>query len=287
MSQTRRRTVALVGPGRAGTAFASALEEAGRAVVAVAGRDPGAPSTRAAAARLHAAPVGVEDAGHGVDLVILATPDAAVALVARALAGSLEPGALVVHLSGSQGVEALRDLAVARPDARLAAVHPLQTFPEPFSTRSLTGVWFAVEGDPGGIDLVHELGGRPFRVADRVRYHAAAAIAANHLVALIGQVERLAREAGAPLQAFAPLMRSALDHALESGPAAALTGPVARGDAMTVARHLDALSGDERAPYAVLAREALRLTGRDDPALAALLADPAGAPGLTRPEAVR
>jgi predicted short-subunit dehydrogenase-like oxidoreductase (DUF2520 family) len=116
---------------------------------------------------------------------------------------------------------------------------------------------------------------RPFRVAPthRAQYHAAATIASNHLVALLGQAVRIAEAAGVPPEALLPLVRASVDNVEALGADDALTGPVARGDADTVARHLATLPPDERAAYRALAREALRLTGRDDPALRALLDD--------------
>ena len=84
-------------------------------------------------------------------------------------------------------------------------------------------------------------------------------IAANHLVALLGQVERVAASIGAPLDAYLDLARGSLDDVADLGPAAALTGPVRRGDTATVERHLAALPEEERAAYAALAAEAGRL----------------------------
>ena len=84
---------------------------------------------------------------------------------------------------------------------------------------------------------------------DRARYHAAAAIAANHLVALLGQVERVAGPIGVPLDAYLDLARGAVDNVAALGPAAALTGPVARGDEATMARHRAALPPEEVAAY--------------------------------------
>jgi predicted short-subunit dehydrogenase-like oxidoreductase (DUF2520 family) len=111
---------------------------------------------------------------------------------------------------------------------------------------------------------------RPFRVdaVDRVRYHAAACVASNHLVALLGQVERLAAHADVPFEAFLPLVRGTVENVDELGPAAALTGPVARGDDETVTRHVDAIPDDERDGYEALVREARRLAGQRDAAAA-------------------
>lgn len=263
---------ALVGPGRAGTAVATALVQAGWRLAAVAGRAPDAPSTVGLAARLGARPVALAEVGRGVAVVVVATPDAVVASTGRALAHSVEPGALVVHLAGSLGAEAFDGLRALRPDVRTAAVHPLQTLPgRPEDAQRLRGAWFAVEGDPGADRLVAALGGRSFRVSDRALYHAAAVVASNHLVALLGQVERLAAAAGGPFEAFAPLVEATVANVWERGPAAALTGPVARGDARTVARHLEVLPPDEARAYRALALEALRLSGREDPDLAAVL----------------
>jgi predicted short-subunit dehydrogenase-like oxidoreductase (DUF2520 family) len=105
------------------------------------------------------------------------------------------------------------------------------------------------------------LGGRVVEVADadRAAYHAAACIAANHVVALLGQVERVAALAGLDLDAFLPLTRAALDDVAELGPRQALTGPAVRGDWDTLSRHLDALPARERAGYQAGAALATRL----------------------------
>jgi predicted short-subunit dehydrogenase-like oxidoreductase (DUF2520 family) len=115
--------------------------------------------------------------------------------------------------------------------------------------------------------VVEELGGRPVDVPDdrRVAYHAAAAVASNHLVALLGQVERLAAAAGVPAEAYWDLARPTIDNVVELGAAAALTGPVARGDWETVRRHLAAIAPDERDAYLAMSVAAARLVGRDVP----------------------
>jgi predicted short-subunit dehydrogenase-like oxidoreductase (DUF2520 family) len=255
-----------VGPGRAGTTVAAALAARGWDVVAVAGRRVDAPSTLAAAARLGASAVELAGSGRGADVVIIATPDGVVETAAATLAGSVGPDALVVHLSGALGLDALSAVP-----GRVGALHPLQTFPSvDAGLVRLAGSWCAVAGDPEVRAIAVQLGLQPVEIADadRVRYHAAACIASNHLVALLDQVQRLAP---VPLEAFLPLVRATVDNVDDLGPADALTGPVARGDARTVARHLDALSGDDRDAYRALARLARSLSGRVDPALAELL----------------
>jgi predicted short-subunit dehydrogenase-like oxidoreductase (DUF2520 family) len=269
-----QRALALVGPGRAGTTVATALVARGWTPVAVAGRAPDARSTVEVAVQLGTRPVAVSDAGRDADLVVVATPDAAIAETGAALAPSLRAGALVIHLSGACPVEELDKLRTARPDVDVGALHPLQSLPSPeVGVTRLPGSWCAVEGPPAVERLAVSLGLRPFRVAaeHRSRYHAAATIASNHLVALLGQAVRVADAAGIPPEALLPLVHASVDNVDALGASDALTGAVARGDVDTVARHLEALAPEERAVYRALAREAQRLSGRRHPQLDALL----------------
>jgi predicted short-subunit dehydrogenase-like oxidoreductase (DUF2520 family) len=231
-------TFRVVGPGRAGRSLGIAL-----------GRVPGWDLVGYVARHDD-----VATAAHDVDLLVLAVPDDAIADVARVV----EPVAstVVVHLAGSRGLDELA------PHARRGAIHPLMTMPD--ATRGaelLRGAWFAVAGDPLVDDVVAALGGRAFTVDDdhRALYHAAACVAANHLVALLGQVERLAAAAGVPFDAFFGIARAALDNTERLGPAAALTGPAARGDWETVRKHLAALPADERVAYEAMVEQARRL----------------------------
>lgn len=264
--------IALIGPGRAGTALALSLAHVGHRIVAVAGRAPDAPSTIAAASRLGAAALPIDEAPRGAELVVIATPDAVIESAASAIAPALEPGALVIHLSGARGLEALTPIVTARTDVQIGALHPLQTLP--YSDTSIAGAWAAVAGPPLVTELAETLGMHPFVVAeaDRAAYHAAAVVASNHLVALLGQVQRIAERVGVPLRAFESLVRAAVDHTFDLGPEAALTGPVARGDVVTVTRHLEAIPDDERRAYMAMADAARRLARRDDPRLREVLA---------------
>jgi predicted short-subunit dehydrogenase-like oxidoreductase (DUF2520 family) len=275
-SPSAARTCALVGPGRAGGAVGIALVEAGWRIVSVAGRSVDAASVRAAADRFGAPSVDITTVGAGASLVVVSTPEAAISDVATSIAPGLEPGALVVHLAGSVGVDALAPVVATRDDVEIGALHPLQTLPSPDAGAArLAGAWAAVAGSPRVHDLATDLGLVPFAIddADRAAYHAAASVASNHLLALLGQVERIASSAGAPFAAFEPLVRATVDNAFSLGPAAALTGPVARGDVETVARHLGAVEQAEHRAYTALAHAAARLAGRaDDPELRDVLA---------------
>jgi predicted short-subunit dehydrogenase-like oxidoreductase (DUF2520 family) len=233
------RRVRIIGPGRAGTSLHRALSRAHWPVEPLLGRGDD-----------------LSDAASGVDLLLIATPDAAVA----AVAGAITPAddVVVAHLSGVLG------LAPLASHRRIAVLHPLVALPDPErGAERLVGAWFGLstDGDPLVEEVVEALHGRVVAVAeaDWARYHAAAVVASNHLVALLGQVERIAASIDAPLDAYLDLARGALDDVGALGPAAALTGPVRRGDLATVQRHLDALPPDERPAYAALAEEAARL----------------------------
>jgi predicted short-subunit dehydrogenase-like oxidoreductase (DUF2520 family) len=217
----------------------------------------------------------VGEVGADADLVVVATPDAAIAETAAALAPSVRAGALVLHVSGACTLDELDKLRVARPDIAVGSLHPLQSLPSvEAGVARLPGSWCAVDGPPDVERIAVSLGMRPFRIADtdRAAYHAAAAIASNHLVALLAQAGRVAEGAGVPPAALLPLVRATVDNVEALGAPAALTGPVARGDVDTVRAHLTVL-GDEAFTYCALAGEAFRLSGRDDRHLSALLDD--------------
>jgi predicted short-subunit dehydrogenase-like oxidoreductase (DUF2520 family) len=148
-------------------------------------------------------------------------------------------------------------------------LHPLVALPSPErGAEALQGAWWGVAGDPLVRALVDDLGGRavPVADADRARYHAAACIAANHVVALLGQVARVGAGVGVPLEAYWALVRGAVDDVAALGPAAALTGPVARGDRATIERHRAALDPDELPAYDALVALAERLARGEDAA---------------------
>jgi predicted short-subunit dehydrogenase-like oxidoreductase (DUF2520 family) len=202
----------------------------------------------------------VAGAADGVDLLVLATPDDVIRSVSREVAPV--EGTVVAHLAGSHGLDVLA------PHARRAAVHPLVSLPSAeLGARRLVGGWYAVAGDPLAEEVVRALEGRSFTVSDRDRatYHAAAVIASNHLVALLGQVERLAGSVGVPFAAYLDLAADTLANVAELGPAAAITGPAVRGDEATLRRHLRALPADERRAYRGMVGAARRLAAAREP----------------------
>ena len=257
-------TVGIVGPGRAGVALGLALSRAGHRVLLHGRHSREVPPPLALT--VGDAPPWLEEA----EVVLLAVPDDAVAEVAASLAatGAVTGSHTVLHLSGALGLDALAPLGAS--GAALGSLHPYQTLEaSPEGAAGLAGAVAGVGGSAEAVAvasaLARSVGLATVEVPEERRavYHAAAVFASNYLVALVGVAEGLLAEAGmSPEQARAalgPLMSAALKHALADGPAAALTGPVARGDADTVRKHLAALPDDVRDLYRELARAALRL----------------------------
>ena len=279
-----RLAVGLVGAGRAGSVLAAALARAGHRTVALSAVSPA--SLDRAAARLPNTPIVPPDAVvAAADLALLAVPDDALEPLVTGLAevGAFRPGQLVVHVSGAHGLKVLQP--AVRVGALPLALHPIMTFTgRDEDENRLAGVHWGVttvpELRPVGEALVVEMGGEPLWVADEQRplYHAALVLAANHLVTLLNDAADLLRAAGVenPGLALAPLAGAALDNALRSGDAA-LTGPVSRGDAGTVAGHLHALRGRQPSAVASYLSMARRTADR---AIAAGRLDPAAAEGL-------
>jgi predicted short-subunit dehydrogenase-like oxidoreductase (DUF2520 family) len=193
------------------------------------------------------------------ELVLLCVPDRAIAEVA----GEVDVGPWIAHVSGATPLEALA------PHTRRFGMHPLQSFSRARGPEQLDGAWAAVtaesdEAHATGSDLATTLGLRPFTLDDsgRAAYHAGAAMASNYLVTLRRAAGSLLETAGAPPEALGPLMRGVVDGGFE------LTGPIARGDWETVARHLDVIRAERpelEELYLVLAGATAAIAERDLP----------------------
>jgi predicted short-subunit dehydrogenase-like oxidoreductase (DUF2520 family) len=260
-----RLAIGIVSAGRVGTALGAAFERAEHVVVACSAISEA--SRHRAQRRLPETPVlPVHEVASRADLLLLAVPDAELPGLVSGLAatGSVRPGTIVVHTSGANGI------AVLSPLTELGcvplAIHPAMTFTgsdEDIARLSdaCFGVTAADEvGYVIGQSLVLEIGGEPFRVSEDARalYHAALAHAGNHVITvvldavealraalrgdeLLGQELVVDGPGGIAERVIGPLAHASLENALQRGQAA-LTGPVARGDAGAVAAHLHALA---------------------------------------------
>lgn len=277
--------VALLGPGRVGTALALALPPERYTVTAVAGRGRerlDAFSTRFPEVAVAAPAVATRSA----ELVLVCVPDDELVPLVRAVAAEdgVTLGSRWVHTAGGHGTASLHPARLA--GARTAACHPAQTFPDPQTgAAALPGSAWAVTAEQEEMEwaeaLVRDLGGDPQRVdeASRVLYHAGLAIGANGTSAVVAQAREVLLGAGVrePEAFLAPLVQAAAGNAARIG-AAALTGPVRRGDAGTVSRHVEELRAvlpEALEPYRALARLALgqaQRAGLDETRVAAVAA---------------
>jgi predicted short-subunit dehydrogenase-like oxidoreductase (DUF2520 family) len=190
----------------------------------------------------------------GCERLLIAVPDRAIAEVCESLAGQVSATCSVIHFSGATSVHALDAARGPR-----ACVHPLQTVWPERGPDQLEGAYAAVTGDAdAGQQLARQLGMTPFLLADDAKpiYHAASAFASNYLVTLThvaaGLMQRAGLDGELAYAALAPLQHRTVEVAAD-----APTGPIARGDAATVAAHLEAI-GPELAPlYRALGRATL------------------------------
>ena len=276
----------IIGAGRLGTCLGRALAAHGIAIQAVCDRTAG----RAALGRRYLG-AGLATTDHALaaslaEVVFLCLPDDAIAGEARNLAGAglRWRRKTVFHCSGLLAADKLSPLR--RRGAAVASFHPVQSFPRKGMPPSVfRGITVGLEGERSarllGRKIALRLGAQPMtvRASDKSLYHAACSLASNHALVLFRMAARLLSDTGMSLrkaeQVLLPLAQGTLQNVKELGSAAALTGPLVRGDAATVARHLQALkkrSGLLRA-YRTLAIEGLamaRRSGLPPPSITAL-----------------
>ncbi len=267
--------VAIYGMGRFGNALAGALRAAGKPPARTGGRDPGP------AALLHKLKPGT--------IIMLSVRDDALPQVAAEFASL--PGCkrfAFVHACGAWGPELLQPLAKA--GAKTGAFHILQSFPPQGGASRVAGSWCCLAGPKPLLaklrSMALALQTHPLELPDSARpaYHAAAVLASNALVAILAQSRDLLLDAGLEPEAagamLIPLVMGTLQNVAELGPEKALTGPVARGDYMTLRRHLKAMNRSQALAYRKLmvlttafAEKSRRITHSQARALRAVLFD--------------
>jgi predicted short-subunit dehydrogenase-like oxidoreductase (DUF2520 family) len=260
-----RGALAIIGAGRVGRALGKRLHELGWTIGAVVAQSE-------ASARKAVRFIGAGRARAAISrdvlaskLILICTPDDAIAIVAKELAriGAEElRGKVVLHTSGALNSGALR--AVRKCGGAVGSMHPLQSF-SGVAIPPLEGKVFAIEGDPAAVkqarQIARALGGLPVQIAggSKALYHAAAAFAAGHVLAIEETAARLMMSTGMTraeaVRALLQLTRQVLENFERLGPRAAWTGPLARGDHGVVAAHLIAMQRQPREfarAYAVL-----------------------------------
>lgn len=264
MDSPPRLRVGVVGAGRVGAVLGAALRNAGHTLTGVSAVSD--VSLLRAEALLPGVPVlPADDVVSGCELLILAVPDDVLPQLVAGFAGAgvFKPGQFIAHTSGGYGIGVLAPATESLP----MAIHPAMTFTGTSVDLSRLhdtpfGVTAADAIRPVAEALVVEMGGEPIWVPEDARtiYHAAMVLGSNYLNVLVNESVSLLKEAGMenPARLLTPLMSASLDNALRFGDKS-LTGPIVRGDARTVAKHLNAL-GDRpqtRAAYQVLGRLAV------------------------------
>jgi len=243
----------IVGAGAVGTALGVALTRAGWPIHAVASRDAGRRerfTTLVEGARPFVEPQALIEE---VELIILAVPDDVIGPLSASL--RMYSGQAMIHTSGALGAEVLVPAMAA--GTQIGAFHPLVAFADTErAVAALHGATVAIEGDDQLAGLLarmaEAIGATAVRLApgSKAAYHAAAVLAAGGLVALLDAIVELGRVAGldepGSLAIYGRLIEGTLENARGLGVAAALTGPITRGDAGTLRTHLAVLA--EHAP---------------------------------------
>lgn len=268
------KSFTIVGAGRAGGALALALIEAGFTLDTLIAGESG---VRSDLAERLPSNVGIsrlsDPQAIKSDLLFIAVPDDSIESAASALASRIEPGIIAFHLSGSVSSEILSPLSDR--GAEIGSLHPLVSIADPISgMKTLKLGYLCLEGSETakkiGREIADKIGAGWFEIASDKKplYHAAAVLAAGHLIALLDAAnEAMASAIGSNAQKFLlPLVKSVVTNLENSAPEEALTGPIARGDADTVGRHLEALkstvSGNLADVYISLAERSVEIARR-------------------------
>jgi predicted short-subunit dehydrogenase-like oxidoreductase (DUF2520 family) len=268
--QSTKPLITIVGAGNLAGALATALHRARYKIDQIVSRRSAVSLRRARrlAREVGASAEGVSRVRNRAEVVLFCVPDSAIAAAAASLAGAADwKGKVALHSSGALTSD---ELAVLRErGAAVASVHPLMTFVRG-SRPSLGGVSFAIEGDPKAVRMaraiVRRLGGQPFAIGKQQKeaYHAWGMFASPLLTALLAASERVALAAGvhrkAARERMLPILRQTLVNYARLGAPGSFSGPIARGDAATVGKHLKVLLEvpQVREVYLALARAALR-----------------------------
>jgi predicted short-subunit dehydrogenase-like oxidoreductase (DUF2520 family) len=250
-----RRRVGFIGAGRAGCALAWHCRRLGYPISGVTDLKPKQAWVVYGLMKQQYERLSSRDVAAASDVLFLTVPDAHIGPVFKSVRRWLIPGTIVAHCSGAFGPEVFT--RAKEHGLGTLTLHPVQSFSSHSQAiRSLPGSFFAADGSASGLrfgrHLVRQLHGGWVIVhgPDRSLYHAMCVFASNFISALFDAAEEIARELGIePRRAglmLAPLARTVLDNVMEQGAAPSLTGPVERGDAVTVAAHLRAL--EKRTP---------------------------------------
>ena len=263
--------ISIVGPGSLGSALAVVLHTRGYRIAEIVYRQTAASKrkAKALARRVHSVACSLSNSKLNADVVWLCVPDRSIAAVARQLARKKKSwkGTTVLHSSGALPSDELSPLR--KQGADVASLHPLMTF-VPGVDQSFAEVPFAVEGDAAAIrrarQVVRDLEGTISLLpkSKKPAYHAWGAFTSPLLLTLLVTSEQVAKLAGIPpkeaRKRMLPIVLQTIENYVNHGPARAFSGPILRGDILTLERHLKALTRRPVAQkvYRALAQSALQ-----------------------------
>jgi predicted short-subunit dehydrogenase-like oxidoreductase (DUF2520 family) len=253
MKKRQLNNFAIIGAGMVGTAIGHLLKNAGYKIVAIA--DESSTALRRAQSytggKAYRKPQEVlREAG----CILITTPDDIISSVCKDIARSpLIRGKYIFHMSGAGGLDLLEPAKKA--GAAVASIHPLQSFSSiDNAVQNIPSSYFGITADTKARKqaetIVLALGGKPIYISARQKplYHAAACVASNYLVSLLNTVESIYQSIGISekdaKKAYLPLIYGSLKNIELSGSIQALTGPIARGDAGTIQKHVDAINAN-------------------------------------------
>ncbi|MEW6027240.1 MAG: DUF2520 domain-containing protein [Planctomycetota bacterium] len=249
------RRVVIIGAGQAGQTLGRLLNRSGRyKVTAVWSRK--LKNASAAARFIGKCAMVYKDKASAAQqggIIFITTPDSAIQNTCREIfsSGRKCQDKIVIHCSGSQPSAILKDARKGRNNC-IASLHPLQTFANKAETaREFKGTYCVYEGEPRALvvvkDIIRALGGIPvmIKAKDKMLYHIGCVFASNYLVTLIKTAKDFLKQCGLNdkdiLRAIKPLVDSSVNNIMTIGIPKALTGPVSRGDTLTIRNHLKAI----------------------------------------------
>lgn len=211
------------------------------------------------------------------DITFITTPDELIAETCSALCKSkfLKPQSIIVHCSGALSSVILQ--SVKSKKCYIASIHPMHSFASiETSIKQFKGTFCAMEGDEKALaklkPLFEGIGSQIFKLNKdkKALYHASAVFASNYLITLAQQSLNCMQAAEVKedkiLEVIASIMQTTLNNLIKTGSTEkALTGPIARGDSLIIAKHLEALENqDQKKLYALLGQATLAITNLDD-----------------------
>jgi predicted short-subunit dehydrogenase-like oxidoreductase (DUF2520 family) len=259
--------IGFIGAGKVGFSFGKYLTERDMRVTGYYSRNPQS-SMEAAGFTNTRQYTKMRDLVEDSDIIFLAVPDGAIFSVWEQLKMLPIQNKIISHFSGSLSSAIFLD--IERYNAYGYSIHPLFAINDKYNSyKELSGAFLTVEGHPKYINWFLQLFSRfgnsvqVISADDKVRYHAAAAMASNLYVGLVNLCEDMLKECGFSAQnahkALSPLLLGNVENIIHYGTAAALTGPVERNDVGTVMSHLECLTPEEHEVYLCLSKEVLKV----------------------------